>query len=124
MDQPASTLAFDTASQPAPRPAPLAAPPAAREIDHRVDEAETEHAGSMVAALGLCLVGGGILASYGHIPSALGALAVLCFAAGIVLQHLSHRKLRAALIERAVAKGASGREARAEAEAALDRRLG
>lgn len=151
MEQQASTLAFESASRPAPFPhAPadaLAEAPAgrdrslrdaldpsdaneaapragAREIELRVDRAENEHARSMMVAVGLCLASGAILASYGHIPNALAALAVVCFAAGIVLQHLAHRRLRVALIDRAVGKGASPREARSAVDAALDRRLG
>lgn len=111
-------------SDAAPRRDDAAIDRGAREIDHRVDQAENEHARSMMAAVGLCLVSGGILASYGQIPSALAAVAVICFAAGIVLQHFAHRRLRAALIERSVAKGLPAREARTEVDAVLGRRLG
>ena len=95
-----------------------------RDLDRRADQVENEHARSMILAVGLCLVSGGILASYGHVPNTLAALAIALFAAGIVLQHRAHRRLRVALIDRAVRQGVSPREAESRVDAALDRRLG
>lgn len=126
MEQSATTLAFERAQPPLPSTRPAADALERVEpgdVDRRVQQAEEEHASRMMVAVGCYLVGGGILASFGKISNTLAAIAVACFAAGVVLQQRAYRKLRAALIDRAVARGASRAQARSEVDAALEQRM-
>lgn len=123
MEHPASTLAFDRAMSPPDRSSTPAEIVDRAHLDRRAQRAEVEHTNHMMVAVGLYLVGGGVLSSFGQISTTLAAIAVACFMGGVVLQHRAHRRLRAALIERAIANGAPPAEATAAVDASLGERL-
>ncbi|MEZ4299961.1 MAG: hypothetical protein R3B70_33745 [Polyangiaceae bacterium] len=144
MEQTATTLTFDRALPGAERPAhrqhrlismpdlederslDRAAPepppaPTAAELEQRTHDAAQSYTGRILWTVALFIAGGALLTSVDRVTPFIGTLALSCLLAAVVVQYLGRRRLREALIARAVAKGVPTRTARSNAEATLDR---
>lgn len=104
-------------------PAPEAAPrePTAVELGQATQRASHAYTGHMMWAACLFLGGGALLASADRLSPHVVVLAFACLAAAVAVQYVGRRRFRAALIQRARARGASPGEARAAADASLER---
>lgn len=91
------------------------------EIDRRAQRASYGYTGRMMWAACLFLGGGALLASVDRLSPVVVVLAFACLACAVAVQYQGRRRLRAALIERAMARGVPPEAARAEAEASLRR---
>lgn len=91
----------------------------AGDADSALQRALEDHTNQMMVAAGLFLLGGALLAATVQLAWSFTAIAFALVAAAMVLQVQARQKLRSALIQRAVACGAS----RADAKAQVDARL-
>lgn len=96
-------------------------PPDAAELERRVQVASHAYTGHMLWAACLFLGGGAVFATVDRISYTVCSLVLCCLVGAVAVQYRGRRMLRAALIERAVAKGTPEATARSEAAAALAR---